>query len=124
MLNFFIMSFKRKNLGKSGEESAKKYLINKGYKIIDTNYRSRFGEVDLIAQNGDFIVLVEVKTKEVFEQGNPEEMVNIHKQKKLKLLSREIEQKYPDKNIRIDVIAIDASLPNPKINHIINAVEG
>ncbi len=117
------MTKKTKNLGNKGEELAVKYLKNKKYQILDRNYRSRYAEADIIASNGDYIVLVEVKTKISFDQGSPEEMVNIHKQKKLRLLARDLMQKYPDENIRVDIVAIDYSNNVPKINHIINALE-
>lgn len=118
------MTKKTKNLGNKGEELAEQYLVKKNYKIIEKNYRTRFAEADIIAVHGDFVVLVEVKTKTSDLQGSAEEMVNDHKKKKLLLLARELMGKYPEKNIRIDVVAIDASLKNPEINHIINAVEG
>ncbi len=118
------MTFQRKKLGESGEKIAGKYLINKGYKIIGRNVRLRVGEIDIIAQDGDYIVLVEIKTKTRFDQGRPEEMVNWHKAKKLRLLSRAVIKDYPNKNLRIDVVAVDKTSREPKINHIISAVEG
>jgi len=118
------MTFKRKKLGESGEKIAEDYLINKGYKIIGRNVRLPVGEIDIIAKDGDYIVLVEVKTKTQFDQGRPEEMINYHKSKKLQLLSRALAKDYPNKNLRIDVVAVDKSLLEPKINHIISAIEG
>lgn len=117
------MTKKTKKLGNKGEDEASQYLIDKNYKILERNYRSRYAEADIIAEDGDYVVLVEVKTKITFDQGSPEEMVNVHKQRKLKLLARELTQKYPDRNIRIDVVAIDYSTDVPKINHLINALE-
>lgn len=117
------MSLKRKKLGNEGEEIASDYLQKIGYKIIDRNYRTHFGEIDILAQDGEYIVLVEVKTKTNLDQGTPEEKVDYFKQNKLKLLAKHILQKYPSKNIRIDVFAIDLSNEMEKLNHIINAVE-
>lgn len=117
------MTFQRKFLGHSGEEIAKEYLESKGYKIIGQNIRLKMGEIDLLAADGDFLVLVEVKTKISFTQGVPEEEVDYFKQKKLRLLARVLTQKHPTKNIRIDVVAVDMSTQEPQINHIINAVE-
>lgn len=117
------MSYQRKALGKSGEDLAVEYLQNKSYQIISRNFRNRFGEIDIIAQDGDFVVLVEVKTKRYISQGRPEEQVDFFKQRKLRLLARAISKGYPEKNIRIDVVAVDMTLPKPRINHIINAVE-
>lgn len=117
------MTKKTKNLGNKGEDQAVNYLQEKNYIILERNYRSRWAEADIIAKDGDYVVLVEVKTKVCDDQGIPEEMVNSHKQKKLILLARELEQKYPESNIRIDVIAIREKKNNFQINHIINALE-
>ncbi len=118
------MIHQRKKLGSSGEDIAVSYLIKKNYKILDRNVELKFGEIDIIASDGDYIVLIEVKTKKQFTQGSAEEMVDFFKQKKLRLLSQIIQQKYPNKSIRIDVIAINIVDNNFKINHLVNAVEG
>lgn len=117
------MTFQRKFLGYSGEEIAKNYLVDKNYQIIGRNIVLKIGEIDILAKDGDFLVIVEVKTKTNFTQGRPEEEVDYFKQKKLRLLARALSQKYPNKNMRIDVVAVDMSDVEPKINHIINAVE-
>ena len=67
-----------KNLGKIGENEAKKYLLNKGYKILEQNYHARFGEIDLIALDEwqNEIVFVEVKTRYTNRFGYPEDFVN------------------------------------------------
>ncbi len=116
------MTKKTKQLGNKGEDLACEYLQKNYYQIIGRNVRLKYGEIDIIAAKSDDIILVEVKTKQNFDQGLPEEMVNITKQNKLRLLARALAQKYDEKNIRIDVIAIDFSKNKPKINHIINAI--
>jgi len=103
---------------------AAEFLKSIGYEIINRNVKFKYGEIDIIAGDGDYIIIVEVKTKTSFDQGKPEEMVDYFKKKKLRLLARGISQQYPDKNIRIDVVAVDLTKTEPKINHIINAVEG
>lgn len=113
----------RKNLGNSGEDLAEQFLIEKNYQIIARNYRLKIGEIDLLATDGDFLVIVEVKTKTNFAQGRPEEKVDYFKQKKLRLLAHALAQKYPNKPIRIDVVAVDMSGAKPEFKHIINAVE-
>ena len=107
------------NLGESGEDQAAFYLKNKGYTIVESNYKTVFGEIDIIAQDKKTIVFVEVKTKSNSSFGLPEEMVT---QKKKEHLIRTVqwylkENKYLGK-ARIDVIAID-----DEIRHIENAVE-
>ena len=115
------MTFFRKNLGKKGEKSALDYLKNNGYKILGQNLRYKFGEIDILAQDEEDIVLVEVKTKSGDEFGEPSEEVDYFKRKKLWQLARFINQKYPSKNIRIDVISIKMN-ENPELEHIKNAV--
>lgn len=116
------MTMQRKKLGSSGEDLACKYLESEKYEIINRNIKLKFGEIDIIAAKGDYVVLVEVKTKTIFDQGRPEEMVDYFKKRKLRLLARSLCQNYPGKNVRIDVIAVDETQARPRINHIINAV--
>jgi len=116
------MTKSRKILGASGEDIAEKFLTDRGYYILERNFRLKFGEIDILAKDKNTIVIVEVKTKRFLSQGRPEEQVDYFKQKKLLLLAKAILQMYPNNNIRIDVIAIDMSEEKTKINHIINAV--
>ena len=81
------MTKKTKQLGNNGEDLACSYLYKKNYKIIGRNVRLKYGEIDIIAAISNDIVLVEVKTKQNFDQGLPEEMVHITKQNKLRLFS-------------------------------------
>ena len=69
--------------GKRGEEKAAAYLRLKGYKILEKNYRVGQGEIDLIAQRGNRLVFVEVKTRRGNSQGSPLEAVTPHKVKRL-----------------------------------------
>ena len=54
---------KSSDIGKIGEELVCRYLIKRGYNIISRNYRIKGGEIDIIAENGDYLVFVEVKTR-------------------------------------------------------------
>ena len=69
--------FKHSNYkrGKLGEKIAKTFLAQKGYRIIDSNFQTRFGEIDLIATKGKKLVFVEVKLKIGVQFGQPEEMI-------------------------------------------------
>jgi putative endonuclease len=62
--------------GNRGEELAALYLEKKGYEIQERNFRTRFGEIDIICRDGQTLVFVEVKTKIGHDFGEPEEMVN------------------------------------------------
>ena len=71
--------------GKLGEEIAKKYLELKGYKIIDRNYKTKFGEIDLVCKKGKRLIIIEVRTKKGLDFGTPEESLNRKKLKKILL---------------------------------------
>lgn len=110
---------RKKSLGNLGENLALKYLQNKGYKFIARNFRSRFGEIDLIFQENNNLVFVEVKLRLNDTYGQPEEAINkwkitsiIKTAQYFKLLY----PKFPD-SLRIDVIAI---LYNSLENNIIS----
>lgn len=103
------MSKRRINLGKLGEQKAVEYLQKANWKILERNFRSRFGEIDIVAQDGDFLVLVEVKTRWSEKYGLPEEAViasKIHSIIKTGYYYKKIHPETPDL-IRIDVIAIE-----------------
>lgn len=116
------MSFNRQRLGKFGETLATDFLENQGYTILGVNLRLHTGEIDLLAGDGETIVIVEVKLKTNPKYGHPAEMVHFYKQKKLLLLARELMLKYPGRQVRIDVVAVDLSCKPPLIEHFENAV--
>lgn len=118
------MSDSRKELGKNGESLACHFLIERGMKIVGTNVRMRVGEIDILAEDGDALVIVEVKTKMNNNYGIAEEKVDRAKQKKLKMLARELSGLHPDRVLRIDVVAINNFIDRPEINYIFNAVTG
>jgi len=62
--------------GRLGEEIACEYLIKKGYRIIEQNFQTRFGELDIIAVQDKILVFIEVKLKTGTDFGRPEEMIN------------------------------------------------
>ena len=105
---------------------AKRHLERQGYSILETNYRCAYGEVDIVALEGNAVVFVEVKTRRDRTFGRPEESVTAAKQEKL----IETAQAYLQENSglpedwRIDVVAIRASDPRspPQVDLIRNAV--
>lgn len=100
---------RRKNLeiGYWGEQTAKIYLQNKGYRIIEKNYRTKYAEIDLIARDKSILVFVEVRTRKDELFGSPEDSINRDKMRKL---TRNAEayaaRKKYTKEYRIDVICI------------------
>ena len=75
-------------VGKLGEDRARKYLIQNGYKILESNYFCRFGEIDIIAMDKNCLVFIEVKTRTNGKYGNPENAVNYWKKKHMELTAR------------------------------------
>lgn len=103
------MEFKKKQAGNRGESLAAKFLRQNKYKILSRNLTSNLGEIDILARQKKDIILVEVKTKSGSEFGEGYEMVNYFKRKKLLLLAKSLQPKYPKSVIRIDVISVDLS---------------
>jgi putative endonuclease len=114
--------------GKIGEEFTAKLLAEKGYQIVETNYHSRFGEIDIIARDAKYIVFVEVKTREENSMINPLEAVTISKQKKIiKTALLYLQSHKTELQPRFDVAGIvtnanDMSIQS--VNYITNAFEG
>lgn len=69
----------KQQLGAAGERRAERYLADLGYGFVAANYRTRYGEIDLIMRDGPTLVFVEVKTRRTRGQGYPEEAVTWHK---------------------------------------------
>lgn|SRR5574344_1225459 len=106
-------------LGVAGETTATQYLIDNGYKIIERNYKTYIGEVDIIAKIDDITVFVEVKDRETKRFGLPREAVTPYKQNKIRLVATQYLQKHRliDSKVRFDVIEILGG----EITHLKNA---
>ncbi|HOK56094.1 MAG TPA: YraN family protein [bacterium] len=74
--------------GKLGEEKAVEFLRKKGYRIIEKNYRTKIGEIDLIAKRRKEIIFIEVKTRSSDNFGLPQEAVNERKLKKIEQVAQ------------------------------------
>jgi len=94
--------------GKKGEDIAAACLKKEGYRIVERNYRCRYGEVDIIAMDKKDVVFVEVKGRESDTFGSPEEAVGPAKQKKIsKVALHYLQEKgLGDHNARFDAVAI------------------
>lgn len=107
---------------------AAKYLISCGYEILETNYRCRFGEIDLIVSNEKYLVFVEVKTRKSGRFGLPAEYVTASKRQKIILTAQQyMVEKRIDPFCRFDVIEIyapqGAESPRPLLHHIKDAFQ-
>lgn len=109
-------------LGKKGEQLAIAFLVKNDYKILEKNYRYLKAEVDIIAQKGGVLAVVEVKTRSTAYFGNPQDFVN---PKKIKLLLSAIDhyvvEKDLDVEVRFDIIAIIHQKKETKIEHLEDA---
>ena len=105
------MSLLKKMLGQQGEDRAAKYLVKQGYKILERNYRTRAGEIDLIALDRGEVVFVEVKTRTSNAFGAPELAVTPQKQQRMikAALGYIKYKKLHQVPCRFDVVAISAA---------------
>lgn len=119
------MTRSRYILGRHGEEEAKKYLQAKGFAIHAQNVRTRLGELDLVAWDGDCLVFVEVKARRGFRFGTALESVDVKKRTRMIGAAKwYIAQEHLSGHlIRFDVIGItwEPGKTNPTIQHIVNA---
>ena len=108
--------------GRLGEEIAVRYLTEKGYEILERNWRNIHKEIDIIARDGKFIVIVEVKTRQTDEYGNPDIAVTRQKQQRLiSAANSYILRNHLDVETRFDIISIVFKDGEPIINHIEDA---
>ena len=113
------MSLSNRKRGDVGEELAAQFLTNKGYKILDRNYRFEHVEIDIIAEEGDELVFVEVKSRRSKSFGEPEDGVTEKKEEHVRdaaegyLYERNIE----NRKCRFDVVAVEFRNGEPNIRH-------
>lgn len=112
--------------GEWGEIYACRYLREQGVDIIGANYRTRFGEVDIIGIDKKYIIFFEVKARSPHSIATPAEFVGAEKQEKIMLASESFIAKYNiDRPVRFDVIEVyfeqENNYENYKINHIKDA---
>ncbi len=107
-----------KRLGAAGENKARKFLKRAGYKIIEKNYKCPFGEVDIIAQKGDVLAFVEVKTRLSYIYGSPSQAVTRERKRRYVNAARYyFTGRQIDCVVRFDIIEVFRG----QINHIENA---
>lgn len=110
------------DLGTKGEKLAIEFLQNKGYRILETNYRFQKAEIDIICQNSQFVVAVEVKTRSTNNFGDPQgflkpkQIARVVKAMDAFVVKRNLEQE-----VRFDVIGIVMKGQSPEIEHLENA---
>jgi putative endonuclease len=120
-----MKDMRRIRTGKQGETLAAAYLEKAGYQIIERNYRCLFGEMDLVARDGQTVVFVEVKSRKSDRFGVPQLSVGLQKQRKLSQIALHyLEQNrcYPC-DARFDVIAIRMRPEGHQVEIIRNAFD-
>lgn len=109
-------------IGRLGETAAVNFITGLGYQVLQTNWKTNFGEIDIIARQGDFLVIIEVKTRKTLLFGNPEEAVNYRKQRQLVQLAEVyIKRNNIHWETRFDIISVLLNDGNAHITHHINA---
>ncbi|MBW6473055.1 MAG: YraN family protein [Anaerolineaceae bacterium] len=98
----------KQQLARWGEETAQNYLNERGIRIVEKNFRTQSGEIDIIGFENDDLIFFEVKTRSSIKFGYPEEAVNSKKVEKIEMVANEYLDNLPSNNLnwRIDTIAI------------------
>ncbi|AUP79210.1 YraN family protein [Flavivirga eckloniae] len=113
---------KHNELGKKGEQLAVDFLLEKGYDIVERNYRFDKAEVDIIAQQKDTLAIIEVKTRSTNDFGNPQDFV---KPKQIQRLVKAVDEYVNVNNleveVRFDIIAIVKEGTGFNIEHLEDA---
>jgi putative endonuclease len=119
------MRNRRQKFGERGETLAARYLKRSGYKIIEQNYRTKLGEIDIIARENKTIVFIEVKSRRSIRYGSPKWAVTPDKQRRISKVAlyylKTTEQS--DIKARFDVVAITSNRDQPQIEIVKNAFE-
>jgi putative endonuclease len=119
------MSLMRMRTGKRGEALAAAHLVEAGYRIVECNYRCLFGEIDIVAEEGETIVFVEVKSRRSGTYGDPQLAVGHDKQKKISRIAMQYlaEGGLQNRSARFDVVAVKFLPEGHKIELIRDAFE-
>jgi putative endonuclease len=119
------MPDRRQRYGEAGEALAARLLRRQGYRILETNYRTPIGEIDLIARERDTIVFVEVKARRSPHFGHPKTAVTALKQRKLSMVALYYLKTTGQSGAkaRFDVVAISGETERPEVEVVRNAFE-
>ncbi len=107
------------DFGAAGEQLARDFLINQGYTLLETNWRHLSHEVDIIAQKGDILAFVEVKTRNSRFLGEPEVFVSRTQQKAyIAVANAYVQQNNRSEEVRFDIISIIINSKERSVKHI------
>lgn len=107
----------KQEVGRAGEDLAQHYLQKHGFQIIANNFRTRFGEIDLIASKNSQYYFVEVKTRQSLDLGHPLESLPTYRLRRLQKMAQIYAARHRllDQPLHLSLLGIDASLPTPQI---------
>ncbi|MGZ0152621.1 YraN family protein [Kribbella sp. WER1] len=115
----------KNTVGRYGEDLAARYLSDAGFAVLERNWRCALGEIDIVAREGDTLVVCEVKTRRGLNYGSPAESITYRKLATLRRLAGRWLQTHELRpaEIRIDVISIlfDHNTP-PRVDHVRGAI--
>ncbi len=113
------MTTARQRLGDLGEKAAEELLAGQGYRIVARKHRCPRGEIDLVAERGELLVFVEVRTRGNRLFGGPEETVGAAKQRRLVRAARDFLARWrgPPRGARFDVVAVVDDPAGPRLTH-------
>jgi putative endonuclease len=121
-----MISTRRQALGREGESLASAFLEKKGYTILEKNWRTPYGEIDLIAQNDDVIAFVEVKTRASGSLGPPEISITPRKGEHMRCAAEHYIQQHPEltNDWRVDAVTVQIRSGDtpPLIDHFENVI--
>ena len=111
-------------IGKWGEEAATEFLLQRGYVIIAKNFRTPYGEIDVVARQGDMTIFVEVKTRTSNTMGLPEESITLRKRQHMLSAAEYYAAESEIDHWQIDVVSIEGRPgTQPKITYFENAIQ-
>ena len=120
------MSADAKELGARGEDEAARFLKKQGYRILERNFRSRLGEIDIVARDGDTLVFVEVKTRSGDSFGSPKDAIGKNKMRRITRGSMDYlrtRRKSGDVPARFDVVSVELKDGRFSTEHIKDAFD-
>jgi putative endonuclease len=109
--------------GRTGEDVACAYLKKKKYEIIERNFTTNVGEIDIVAAHDGYVVFVEVKARRSTEYGAPAEAVTYFKQRKISQVASQFLSKYRKLNFPVRFDVIEVYMDTMTVNHIENAFD-
>lgn len=111
----------RKDKGQKGEDRASAFLKSRGFSLLERNFRSPMGEIDIIALKDDTLVFVEVRTRHSLSKGTPAQSITIYKKRRIVKTAQfyiKCNMQYSQMSMRFDFIGI----MDDRINHVRNFI--